>query len=253
MTEINYYDRLTEVYKFDNTLLLISAGISFIVGYLQYTYVIRLTIREGKGPMPFWMHSFYLAHDSTWSYLLGKAASQYDEHWFLRGTSTALFIWTTLELWCIHRAVTQDREANFSTILGKQPTLSSAVAYALAMQLGMYSVVLLAIEFMGDGCVMQWFCFTNVLIVLGPTHHYLGAGSRKGLSLGFCVVNIIGTIWTFVPFGFFVLSIPEIFDRPIYYIIGSVLTLYSVGCYYVVAQYPSKTRAMDKSGKDPIW
>ncbi|KAF6837143.1 ABC superfamily atp binding cassette transporter permease protein [Colletotrichum plurivorum] len=253
MTTINFYERITEIYTLDNTPLLLSAAISFIVGYLQYTYVIRLTLREGKGPMPFWMHSFYLAHDSTWSYLLGKAATQHGEHWFLRGTSTALFVWTSLEVWTIHRAVTKEREASFSSIFGRVPSFSSALMYATAMQLGMYSVVWLGILFMGEGCVMLWFCFTNVLIALGPTHHYLRAGSRQGLSLGFCVVNIVGTIWTFAPFGFFVLTLPEYFDRPIYYLVGCILTVYSIGCYLVVALYPAKTKAMDKSGQTPIW
>ncbi|KAG7083116.1 hypothetical protein JMJ78_0008566 [Colletotrichum scovillei] len=253
MTDINYYERMTEVYRLDNTPILIASAVSFIIGYLQYTYVVRLTLREGKGPMPFWMHSFYLAHDSTWSYTLGKAASQYGEHWYLRGTSVALFLWTMLEVWTIHRSITKERDASFGNVLGKQPSISAAITYALALQMGMYSIVLLAIEFMGEGSVMQWFCFTNVLIVLGPTHHYLRAGSRHGLSLGFCVVNIIGTIWTFAPFGFFVLTIPEIFDQKLYYVIGIILTVYSVGCFYVVSQYPSKTRVMDKGGKQPIW
>ncbi|KAK1491282.1 hypothetical protein CTAM01_10397 [Colletotrichum tamarilloi] len=253
MTAINYYERITEVYRLDNTPILIASAVSFIIGYLQYTYVVRLTLREGKGPMPFWMHSFYLAHDSTWSYTLGKAASQYGEHWYLRGTSIALLLWTMLEVWTIHRSITKERDASFGNVLGKQPSMPAAITYALALQMGMYSIVLLAIEFMGEGSVMQWFCFTNVLIVLGPTHHYLRAGSRHGLSLGFCVVNIIGTIWTFAPFGFFVLTIPEIFDQQLYYIIGVFLTVYSVGCFHVVSQYPSKTRVMDKGGKQPIW
>ncbi|TDZ68358.1 hypothetical protein CTRI78_v002147 [Colletotrichum trifolii] len=253
MASINYYERLCEVYTFDNTPLLLASAISFIVGYLQYVYVIRLTLREGKGPMPFWMHSFYLAHDSTWSYLLGKAASEHGNHWFLRGTWIALSIWTMLELWCIHRAVTKERGANFASVLGKQPSFSSALTYALAMQVGMYSVVWLGIEFMGEGCVMQWFCFTNVLIVLGPTHQYLRAGSRQGLSLGFCLVNIVGTVWTFAPFSFFVLTIPEVFDRSVYYVVGGLLTVYSVGCFYLVARYPAKTKSLDKSRGAPIW
>ncbi|OHF01822.1 hypothetical protein CORC01_03013 [Colletotrichum orchidophilum] len=62
----------------------------FIVGFLRYTYVICLTLREGKGPMPFWMHSFCLAHDLNFTYIIGKAATQCGEHQYLRGTSTAL-------------------------------------------------------------------------------------------------------------------------------------------------------------------
>ncbi|KAF5006094.1 hypothetical protein FDECE_7512 [Fusarium decemcellulare] len=251
MEPIDYYQRLTEEFTFSNTPLLVASGISFAVGYMQYVYAIRLSLREGKGPMPLWMHSFYLAHDSTWSYVLGSVAPRYDNHWFLRSTSTALFIWATLEVFCIYRAITKDRKANFSPILGPDPLLGPALSYCVFMQLGMYSVVMLMMQLMGDGCLMQWFCLTNVLIVLGPTHEYLRRGSREGLALGFCLVNIIGTIWTFAPFGFWVLTIPEIFDTTAYYCVGAVLVAYSVWAYFIVASYPPKKRA--KNGTAPIW
>ncbi|KAI2464691.1 hypothetical protein F4781DRAFT_412115 [Annulohypoxylon bovei var. microspora] len=251
MADIDFYERLIKLFSWDNKPLLLAAGVNYLVGYLQYVYVIRVSLREGKGPMPFWLHSFYLAHDSTWSYILGSAATRYNEHWFLRGTSTALFAWSFLEIFCIHRAITRDREANFASTLGAQLNLRSTIMYAIALQLAMYVVVLLGILLMGEGCFMQWFCLTNVLIVIGPTHEYLRRGSRKGLSMGMCIVNIIGTIWTFAPFGFWVLTIPEIFDTATYYVCGVILTIYCVWLFHVVAQYPPKVQG--KNEPTPIW
>ncbi|KAI0883584.1 uncharacterized protein GGS22DRAFT_167470 [Annulohypoxylon maeteangense] len=252
MTDIDYYQRLIEKFSWDNKPLLLAAGASYVVGYLQYFYAIRLSLREGKSPMPFWMHLFYLAHDSTWSYILGSAATRYNEHWFLRGTSTALFVWSCLEIYCIHRALTKDREAEFATTFSStQFNVRSIITYAIAMQLAMYAVVLLGIMLMGERCLMQWFCLTNVLIVIGPIHDYLRRGSRRGLSLGFCVVNIVGTIWTFAPFGFWVLTIPEVFDNAIYYVSGVILTICVVWEFFIVAQYPPKFQGINKPV--PIW
>ena len=91
VTAINYYyERLTETFSLDNKPLLTAAVISFVIGYLQYVYAIRVSLREDRGPMPYWMHSFYLAHDSTWSYVPGSVAPQYGNHWFLRSTSTVI-------------------------------------------------------------------------------------------------------------------------------------------------------------------
>ncbi|KAH7007318.1 hypothetical protein EDB80DRAFT_718582 [Ilyonectria destructans] len=251
MANIDYYERLTERINFDNTPLLAAAGISFLVGYAQYAYAIGLTLREGKGPMPFWMHSLYLAHDSTWSYLFANAAPRYNGHWFFQATSVALFIWSALEVFCIHREITKNRKATFSSYFGPDPQLLPVVAYAAFLQMGMYAVVVIMILLMGEGCFMQWACLTNVVIALGPTSEYLKRGSREGLSLGFALVNIFGTIWTFVPFSFFALTIPEIFTQPAYYAMGVVVVAISVYDFFVVASYPKKKKP--KYGPTPIW
>ena len=122
--------------------------------------------------MPYWMHSFYLAHDSTWSYVPGSVAPQYGNHWFLRSTSTALSLWATLEIFCIYRAITKERDAKFKAFLGPSPGLQAVLTYAALIQLAMYSIIRLGIQLMGEGCLMHWFCLTNVLIVVGPTHEY---------------------------------------------------------------------------------
>ncbi|KAM5352882.1 hypothetical protein ACJ41O_005604 [Fusarium nematophilum] len=148
-----------------------------------------------------------------------------------------MFVWSTLEVWVIRRAITTDRDANFSSLFGPKPTLASAVGYALAMQAAMYAVVVLGTVFMGEGCFMQWFCLTNIVMAVAPANEALSRGSRKGLSLGFCLVTVIGTVGTFAPWGFWALALPEAFAQPVYYAAGVVFILYSVWGFYTVSQY----------------
>lgn len=248
---IDYYERLTEKYHLDYTPLLIATAISSSVVFIQYVYAISLDLREGRSPIPYWMHAFYLASNSTWSYMLGKVAPRYGEHWFLRMTSAVLFVWATLEVFFIIRAITKERNANFATVLGPDPTIEHTLVYAGILQVAMYGLIAAGTMFMGEGCVMQWLSLSNVLLVLGPTYEYLRRGSRTGLSLGFCLTNIFGTIWTFGPSSFWVLTLPEVFDKPAYYLTGFALTVYSVWTFCLVARYPPKKPTKD--GEMPIW
>ncbi|KAH8756017.1 hypothetical protein F5883DRAFT_718612 [Diaporthe sp. PMI_573] len=236
----NYYPYVLERLRFDDGALLASAACSFAVGYMQYACAIMLPMKGGKGPMPFWMHSFYLAHDSTFRYLMGAAAPEYNDHWFLRYTSIALEIWSLLEIWCIFRAVTKDRNAVFSDLMGPNPRLGPVLWYVTAQQVAWFAIVILGIRLMGEGCFMQWFCITNVGMAVGPLHEYMRRGSREGLSIWLCAVNIMGTILTFAPFGMWVMALPEVFDCPEYYMVGAALTCYCTWGFYIVAQYDAK-------------
>src|SRR3546814_2396649 len=60
------YDQLIAAFRLDNTPLLAISALTFLFGYLEYVYSFALTFREKRAPYPVWMHTFYLAHDSTW-------------------------------------------------------------------------------------------------------------------------------------------------------------------------------------------
>lgn len=235
-TTVDNYQRVAEQLTFDNITLIIATGINYAAGFGQYVYTIQLLLQDGKGPMPFWMHSFYLAHDSFMCYAFGQAAPKHDNHWFLTGTSTAMFAWSTLEIWVIHRSVTTDRNANFSSLFGPNPPLGKVLSYVFGLQVAMYAIVILGAEFMGEDSFMQWFCFTNIIMAIGPANEALVRTSRKGLSLGFSFLVVVGTIATFAPFGFWALTLPEIFAQPVYYAVGVVCFLYSVWGYWITAQ-----------------
>ncbi|KAF5023787.1 hypothetical protein F66182_4143 [Fusarium sp. NRRL 66182] len=239
-----YYQRLTEQFVAENTPLLLSAAAAFIIGYLQYVYAIKLMLRDGRGPIPFWMHLFYLAHDSWFSYTIGSAAGRYDNHPFLRGTSIAYAIWSVLEIYCIYSSIRYHRQLEFSSLMGKQSnSLAAVLQYTLFMLAAMYCVVILMADLMGGpGCMMHWSYLTNAAMIVGPTHEFIRRGSRDGLAIGFCVVNVFCVLFTFAPFGMWVMSFPEVFDKKAFYLVGCVFFSYSVWLLNMVASYPPKPK-----------
>src|SRR3546814_13568376 len=103
------YDQLIAAFRLDNTPLLAISTLTFLFGYLEYVYSFALTFREKRAPYPVWMHTFYLAHDSTWALLMLKAAAAHDWNWFLTATGVALMIWDVFEIINIYPAVTIER------------------------------------------------------------------------------------------------------------------------------------------------
>lgn len=252
--DLDQFDRLIATFSPDKPFNLLVAGITFAIGYVQYVYAISLMLRERRSPMPYWMHCFYLAHDSSWSYLCGKAAPLYDNHWLLRAISTALGIWATLEVFCIYKTITVEREEVFGRMFGKDASLRQILAYTALLQAAMYCVVLMFIDFVGqdrwDG-IFQWFAYTNVLIIVGPTNLWLERGSRHGLAMGLAVTNVLCAVFTFTPWSMWVAALPEVFDNRVYYTTGLVMFLYSIYMCWVVGRYPEKRAG--KTGQAPIW
>ncbi|KAL6918647.1 hypothetical protein FSHL1_010073 [Fusarium sambucinum] len=235
-----YYTALTNRFAPDNIPLLAAAGASFVIGYLQYVYAIRLMLRDSRGPIPFWMHLFYLAHDSSFSYTIGGAAGRYNNHPYLRGTSLAYGLWSLLEIYCIYYAIRYHHKAELSSTMGDQSaSLSTVLRYTFFMLTAMYCVVNLISHLMGGpGCILHWGCLTNVLMIVGPTHEFLRRGSRDGLAIGFSVVNVFCAIFTFAPFGMFVHGLPEVFDVPVFYVVGFFMLGYSLWVLSIVYSYP---------------
>ncbi|KAH7366976.1 hypothetical protein B0T11DRAFT_348144 [Plectosphaerella cucumerina] len=251
--DINHYERIVEKFQFDNTPVMVALTAVSIVGFLQYIYTVRLLVREEQDPIPFWMQSFYLAHESTWVFLFAKAAPQYDYHWFLVSMAGALFVWGTLEVFCMGYTLKnpKTRASTFSALFGRDPTISSVLPYIIFFQLAMFALVWILVQFMGPGCFMLSGGLTNVLIIVGPTHTYLSRGSRNGLSLGFCLVNVACAVWSFAPFGLGAVVLPELFNQPAVYAAGCILLGYSIWLTTLVAAYPPKTAKKGEAA--PIW
>ncbi|KAG4261533.1 hypothetical protein FPRO03_11550 [Fusarium proliferatum] len=233
---IDYYGRIAESLQFDNTPVMIATSACFAIGFLQYTYAIRLLIREGQGPKPFWMQTFYVAHELTFVYLFAAAAPRYDYHWLFVSTSFSLA-----------------PERQHRHVLATLWTTACyfILTYTFFLQLAMFALVWILIEFLGAGSFMLTGAFTNVLLIIGPTHEYLSRGSRNGLSIGFYLTNVACVIWTFAPFSLGAVVLPEIFYQTVMYVAGFILLTYSVWLTTVVASYPPKTAT--KGQPTPIW
>ncbi|KAI1736477.1 hypothetical protein F4680DRAFT_469105 [Xylaria scruposa] len=226
------FAKIPEILTFDNAPVIIVTVISFLCGYVQYYYAIRLSLRERKGPFPLWMHLFYFAQDSSWAYLLHNAAQFYGYHWF--------FTW----------AITMEGDEISSDPLRKHSQRQS-LWYIAVFTAMMYGLIFVGNALMGPTCFFQWAAISNIVMASGPTTTWLRRGSRNGLSISLAIVIVAGTIFTFAPFGMWVQVAPEVFDHPAYYFLGIVLTVLSVTNTVTVASYPSKEK---KKGQDsPIW
>lgn len=246
------YEELIAAFRLDNTPLLIAAAVTFAFGFWEYIYSFRLVIREGRAPFPIWMHTFYLAHDSSWAIILLAAASRYDWNWFLTGASAALFVWSAFEIFNLWKAVTVERAEIWGPYFGDRATPGRALLSIATQVAAFAATVNLLIGFMGEGSVLQWFALTNMVMAAGPGVLWARRDSRAGASVGLAIVIVLGTINTFLPTGMFVLAMPEVFDAPWFYATGVVFTLIAVGNLYRLTRLPAKVRASGERRR-PIW
>ena len=56
------------------------------------------------------MHTFYLASDSSWAFIMLLAASRHDWNWFLTGCGLASVVWNFFEMYNIFMAITVERQ-----------------------------------------------------------------------------------------------------------------------------------------------
>jgi hypothetical protein len=60
-----------------------------------------------------------------------------------------------------------------------------------------------------------------------------------------------GTVNTVLPIGMFVTALPEVFDRPWFYLTGVFFSAIAAGYVVMVAKFPAKQQLPGR--KRPIW
>lgn len=140
-----------------------------------------------------------------------------------------------MKIRCLYHVVTTERQTIFSHYYGRTPSLRQALIHTSAMTLVMYAAIQPGLVLFGEGCILHWFCITNVVVIDGPALERLQGGSRRGLSVGLALVSFVGTVCTFASFSLWCLGLPEAFDRTCYYGIGIIITLLSLLDMVIVA------------------
>lgn len=241
---------LIQAYSGNPRLLLISA-ITFAFGYLQYIYSFRLVLREKKAPFPIWMHTLYLAHDTTAAIVFFLLARQHEWFWFFILTSIALAIWTLFELFNLYMAIKVERQDIWGAYQASPVTVGQALWRILMQVLLMFALVNLLRAFMADETMFKWFALTNVVMAVGPGLLWYQRQSRAGSSVGLAIVILLGTVWTFLPpgFGMFTTAL-SYFHQPWFYLTGVVVSLIALGNLLMLLRFPAKTAT---AGKASIW
>lgn len=254
--DISWFDELMSAFTLDNWPLLISAAVTFIFGYIEYMYSFALIRREKRAPFPIWMHTFYFAHDSSWAVIMLFAASRNDWNWFLTAVGIALIVWNLFEVYNIYKAITAERQEVFGAVVKGPVSVGNALVFVLIQLAAMYMLVNILISFMGAGSIMQWFLFTNMLMAAVPGILWMkrgvANGTRYGASMGLGIVILLATINTFLPgANMWVLSMPNVFSTPIYYLTGVVFVAIAAYHLYNLSKLPRKepTKEIPK----PVW
>ncbi|KAI6360947.1 hypothetical protein MCOR25_006594 [Pyricularia grisea] len=252
-----YYDRLIAAFAADNGTLQRSSLTHSVIGMVQYFYYIYLTHADGIGPLPLWMHLFYLAHDTIWAYIMFQEAPKYDYHPYFTSMAKGLVVWSILEVYCIYRAIVYEREGLFSehdTVKGKddddnngktkrhnkKPSKAMAYMHSFIVFFTFFCLVLTIIYMVGRESFPHWTLLTKILACTGAGGTWMQRGTRKGTRMSLALLSVVDAITCFWPYSRWVLVWPEVFDNPAYYLTGICCTLSSLFNVYVLTQLPKE-------------
>jgi hypothetical protein len=229
-----------------------AAIVAIFVGYWYYVYAVRILSREGKSPVPIWLHCFFLADDSTAAVVFFKAARENDWFWFYVMFSAGMVIWVAFEIYCIWWGLKHERQESFGRHDGTPITMKQSVGVAVALFLVSLATVNLIRVWTGDDVMMQLFTICNILAVVVPPLYWAKNETREGASMGMAVTMVLIAATNFLPPGLgWWTTASSYFDHPLWYIAGAVITLYSVGALIMLSRKPAKVAVAGQ--RKPIW
>lgn len=247
MAKLGDFEQLLAVIDADSQPFRTATGITATLGFIQYFYCMYITHRDGLGPFPLWMHLFFLAHDTTWSYILYQAGPTYDNHPLFAGSAKALAVWSLVELYCIVRATAIEREGVFGPQKDRQ-SLRQAYLQSFLHLLTYYALVFILIHLIGHESFLQSALFTNIALAVGPGALWHERETRRGTSLVLATLLLLGTLNTFAPWSLWLVALPGVFDTPAFYFTGIVCSAAAAFNLYIAVSKPPR-RALSKTIK----
>lgn len=224
---------------------------TFFLGFMVYVYSIILVNREGKGPYPLWMHTFYCAADFMGIWVFLSEYLNYGHFWFFLLGCVGEAAWVVVEIYCLYKSVTVEREDLFE----KGATVQSAALTCVLQWLVFFvSLNLLRVE-LGDNTMYKFWIFTQVIICAAPGFFWKKRGTRLGACWQLNIVLILVAIMSFNPWNMWAMIAPEYFSvsaNPWYYAVGVVTLLLAIrGC--LIYKGFDKKPAVLANGKKPVF
>jgi len=242
---------ILNAYTNDPDQMKLVSAVPFIGGYVTWIYYYALSVKDGKMAIPFWLYTFWFAHDATAAVIYYRLAQQHGGFWFFHSTFIALVIWTVIELFGMYLAVRFARQDIWGKYHATPVTQQQAAGWILAEIAVMFAIVNLLRDFMGDETMFKWFALTNSVLAVGPFYLWRTRKDRAGSSIMLAVILIVVVADTFLPrgLGMFTTASPD-FDQPWFYVAGAVLTLMAVSNLLILLRLPPKKSA---DGTWQIW
>ena len=218
----------------------ISVGLAVVFGMLVYIIPIYLTEKEKVGPYPLWMHTFYCAADFMGIWVFLDAWLKFGHFPIFLLLSIGEAIWVGMEIFCLWRACTYEKDINFKPGTPIREMLRDIVIQVVCFFVGLN---LLRVE-LHDSTMWKFWIFTQVLITIVPGLVLEKRGYSKGNSLWLHIVLICVALVSFNPWCNMWLSIaPDFFSleaNPWYYIMGVVCLYFAIRGLVIYRRLPAK-------------
>jgi hypothetical protein len=251
-------DDLLRNYDFSNphiVRVLIVSAVAFAFGYAVYVYCILLFIREHRGPYPVWMHTFFLACDTTGTVFWFLLARGHDWFWFFAACSIAMLIWVCCESWSLYMVVKHERQETWGRYYHQPVTPRQAWNRIAAQYVWFLGVINLTNYFMGgrnDAAMFKWYVWTNLIVAVGPMYLWAARKSRRGTSIGLAITVLLSIVATYLPSGYGMwTTASSYFNTPWFYIAGIVATGYGIYNVLLLKSFPPKPARIE--GRKTVW
>ena len=218
----------------------VAVALAVIFGMLVYIIPIYLTEKEKMGPYPLWMHTFYCAADFMGIWVFLDAWLKYDHFPIFLLLSIGEAIWVVMEIYCLQRACTYEKDINFKPGTPMSEMLRDIIIQVVCFFVGLN---LLRVE-LHDNTMWKFWIFTQVLITTVPGLVLEKRGYRKGNSLWLHIVLICVALVSFNPWcNMWMCIAPDFFSPEAnlwYYIMGVVCLFFAIRGLVIYRRLPEK-------------
>lgn len=225
--------------------------LTFFFGFMVYVYSVLLVNREGAGPYPVWMHTFYCAADFMGIWVFLSAFDAVGGFWFFMLGAVGEAAWVGVEVYCLYKTVTVERKQMW----GEGATVRHAVCVILAEVLIFFvSLNFLRVE-LGDVSMFKFWIFTQVIIVCAPGLFWRERGTRIGACWQLAIVLVCVAVLSFNPLGNMWSLISPYFlpeNNPWFYVMGAGVLCFAVYDVVIYARLPKKPAVLE-NGKKPLF
>ena len=224
---------------------------TFFLGFMVYVYSVLLVNREGAGPYPVWMHTFYCAADFMGIWVFLNAYIAVGGFWFFMLGCVGEAVWVGVEIYCLYKTVTVER----FEMWGPDCTAGHAI-FVICAQILIFFVSLnfLRCE-LGDVSMFKFWIFTQVIIVCAPGLFWRERDTRMGSCWQLVITLVLVCIMSFNPMGNMWSLISPYFapeNNPWYYVMGAGVLAFAIYDVVVYAKLPKKPDVLP-NGKKPLF
>lgn len=224
--------------------LMLGFAAANLIGLLEYFWAVALTVKEKHVPCPTWMHTFFLAHDSTAAIVFTALAWQHHFFWVFSVYAVGMYTWSLMEIFCLYMEIKYEREAAFGNLKDIPVSVGQAVTQVFTELIVMYVIINLLRYLTHDQAMFIWLPLTNFVMAIGPGYVLQKRQSRQGSSVMIYIFIILGTLLNFAPkgIGFFASILPNIFNQPIWFVTGLIATIIAIINLITIWRLPAKSK-----------